>query len=200
MSTGTALLDALCDRRRRWRSPLEPDRRPGRARCAGCSSRSTVRSPRSTGGSPPRWPGIRGYRAIQQISGIGPVFAAVFIAEIGDVARFPTADKLTCWAGLTPRHRESDTTVHRGPSPSRAPSWCAGPRSRPSNAPASRPSPRSAPASASAVAGPGSAPGATSPRSPPPGYCSSWSTTGCATARSARWPPPRPQTPRTSGR
>jgi transposase len=58
--------------------------------------------------------GHPGYRTIQQISGIGPVFAAVFIAEIGDVARFATADKLTCWAGLTPRHRESDTTVHRG--------------------------------------------------------------------------------------
>ena len=42
------------------------------------------------------------------------MFAAVFVAEIGDVARFATADKLTCWAGLTPRHRESDTTVHRG--------------------------------------------------------------------------------------
>ncbi len=42
------------------------------------------------------------------------MFAAVFVAEIGDVARFATADKLTCWAGLTPRHHESDTRVHRG--------------------------------------------------------------------------------------
>jgi transposase len=58
--------------------------------------------------------GHPGYRTVQQISGVGPVFAAVFIAEIGDVDRFATADKLTCWAGLTPRHRESDTTVHRG--------------------------------------------------------------------------------------
>jgi transposase len=58
--------------------------------------------------------GHPGYRTLQQISGVGPVFAAVFIAEIGDVSRFATADKLTCWAGLTPRHRESDTTVHRG--------------------------------------------------------------------------------------
>ena len=58
--------------------------------------------------------GHPGYRTLQQLSGVGPVFAAVFIAEIGDVARFATADKLTCWAGLTPRHRESDTTVHRG--------------------------------------------------------------------------------------
>jgi transposase len=30
------------------------------------------------------------------------------------VHRFPTAAHLVSWAGLTPRHRESDTTVHRG--------------------------------------------------------------------------------------
>ena len=29
----------------------------------------------------------RGYRVIQQISGIGPTFAAIFIAEIGDITR-----------------------------------------------------------------------------------------------------------------
>lgn len=55
-----------------------------------------------------------GYTAIQQIPGIGPVLAAVFVAEIGDVARFAGPAQLTCWAGLTPAHRESDTTVHRG--------------------------------------------------------------------------------------
>ena len=40
--------------------------------------------------------------------------AAVFVAEIGDVTRFPGPQQLCSWAGLTPRHRESDTTVHRG--------------------------------------------------------------------------------------
>jgi transposase len=55
------------------------------------------------------------FRAIQRIGGVGPVFAAVFVAEIGDVTRFPTPGHLAAWAGLTPRHRESDTTVHRGP-------------------------------------------------------------------------------------
>jgi len=55
-----------------------------------------------------------GYRACQRIPGIGATLAAVFVAEIGDVHRFPTAGHLTSWAGLTPRHRESDTTVHRG--------------------------------------------------------------------------------------
>jgi len=30
-----------------------------------------------------------GYSAIQAITGIGPVLAAVFVAEIGEVTRFP---------------------------------------------------------------------------------------------------------------
>jgi transposase len=40
--------------------------------------------------------------------------AAIFVAEIGDVSRFAAPDKLCSWAGLTPRHRESDTKVTRG--------------------------------------------------------------------------------------
>jgi transposase len=55
-----------------------------------------------------------GYLAIQVIPGIGPVLAAVFVAEIGDVGRFPGPAPLASWAGLTPKHHESDTTVHRG--------------------------------------------------------------------------------------
>ena len=55
-----------------------------------------------------------GYRAIQVISGVGPVLAAVFVAEIGDVTRFSNPKQLCCWAGLTPWHRESDVHVHRG--------------------------------------------------------------------------------------
>lgn len=55
-----------------------------------------------------------GYTAVQTIPGIGTVLGAVMVAEIGDIGRFPTAEKLTCWAGMTPHHRESDTTVHRG--------------------------------------------------------------------------------------
>jgi transposase len=56
-----------------------------------------------------------GYTAIRVIPGIGGVLAAVFVAEIGDVSRFPGPTQLASWAGLTPRHRESDTHVHRGP-------------------------------------------------------------------------------------
>jgi transposase len=55
-----------------------------------------------------------GYVAVQQIPGIGPTLAAVFVAEVGDVSRFGTAPQLGCWAGLTPKHHESDTHVHRG--------------------------------------------------------------------------------------
>jgi transposase len=55
-----------------------------------------------------------GYRAIQAIPGVGPILAAVFVAEIGDIDRFARPAQLASWAGLTPKHHESDTTVHRG--------------------------------------------------------------------------------------
>ena len=55
-----------------------------------------------------------GYVAIQAIPGVGPVLAAVFVAEIGDIGRFGKPEQLASWAGLTPKHHESDTTVHRG--------------------------------------------------------------------------------------
>src|SRR5215218_1173411 len=56
-----------------------------------------------------------GYHAIQQLPGVGPILAAIFVAEIGDVHRFASAAHLASWCGVTPRHRESDTTVHRDP-------------------------------------------------------------------------------------
>jgi transposase len=56
-----------------------------------------------------------GYHEIQRLDGVGPVFAAVFTAEIGDVSRFKSAKQLCSWVGVTPRHRESDETVKRGP-------------------------------------------------------------------------------------
>src|SRR4029077_1511119 len=55
-----------------------------------------------------------GYTAVQQLPGIGPILAAVFLAEIGDVTRFAKPGQLASWAGLTPKHHESDTHVHRG--------------------------------------------------------------------------------------
>jgi hypothetical protein len=56
-----------------------------------------------------------GYRAIQQIPGVGRVLAAVFVAEIGDITRFHRPEQLASWAGAdpeTPRVRH-----HRAPRP-----------------------------------------------------------------------------------
>jgi transposase len=131
----------------------------------------------------------RGYRAIQAIDGLGPVLAAVLVAEIGDVGRFPGPAQLTSWVGLTPRHRESDTHVHRGKitkQGSRLARWAAveavqriGPR----------------PGWGRSATGSPSAAAATSAWSPPPASLSAWSPTGCATATSAACPhdPHRPR-------
>ena len=54
------------------------------------------------------------YHALQQLPGIGEVLAAVIVAEIGDISRFHHPGQLCAWAGLTPRHRESDTKIARG--------------------------------------------------------------------------------------
>jgi transposase len=54
------------------------------------------------------------YRAVQRLPGIGPVLGAVIVAEIGDITRFRHPARLCSWAGLTPRHYESDTKVVRG--------------------------------------------------------------------------------------
>ena len=125
-----------------------------------------------------------GYRAIQELPGVGPTFGAVFVAEIGDVHRFADPSHLCSWAG-DPKHRESDTVVHRGhitKQGSKLVRWAAVEaiqRHRPA-----RRSRSTANASRPAAAG-------TSPRSPRPANYSPSSTTGCATERSARWPATR---------
>jgi transposase len=58
--------------------------------------------------------GDPGYAAIRQLPGIGPVLGAVIAAEIGDITRFRAPGQLCSWAGLTPRHHESDVKVIRG--------------------------------------------------------------------------------------
>jgi transposase len=55
-----------------------------------------------------------GFAAVRTLPGVGPVLGAVFVAEIGEVTRFRGPTQLASWAGLTPTHRESDTTVRRG--------------------------------------------------------------------------------------
>jgi transposase len=59
--------------------------------------------------------GHPGFQPMRAVPGVGPVLAAVFVAEIGEVRRFADATHLSSWAGLTPKHRESDTVVRRGP-------------------------------------------------------------------------------------
>ena len=62
----------------------------------------------------PIFAGDLGYHVVQAIPGVGPVLAAVFVAEIGDIERFKSARHLCSWAGLTPSHKESDEKVQRG--------------------------------------------------------------------------------------
>jgi transposase len=106
--------------------------------------------------------GERGYPAIQAIPGVGTILGAVFVAEIGDVHRFPGPAQLASWAGLTPKYHESDTTVHRGRITKQGSALVAGPRWKPSNA--------SAPTTASGSSATKSPPavGATSVPSLPP--------------------------------
>ena len=52
--------------------------------------------------------------ALTKLYGIGPLTAMLLVAEIGDIARFPSARKLCAWAGLTPSVRNSDRTVRHG--------------------------------------------------------------------------------------
>jgi transposase len=82
--------------------------------------------------------GHDGYEAVQAIHGVGRVLGAVFVAEIGDVTRFAGPRQLCSWAGLTPRHRESDVKVRRGHI-TKARRWCAGRRLKPWPANAARP-------------------------------------------------------------
>jgi transposase len=115
------------------------------------------------------------------VKGIGPTLAAVFIAEIGDVPRFPTAGALCCWAGLTPRHYESDKTVHRGHISKEGDAlirWAA------VEAIQRRTEPVVKAVKDGIIARRGKNP-ATSRRSPPPARCSRSSTTCSATAKPA---------------
>jgi transposase len=61
-------------------------------------------------------PDLRARRdLIETIPGIGPATSAMVLAEFGDVARFQNAKCMASFCGLTPRHRQSGTSV-RGKS------------------------------------------------------------------------------------
>jgi Transposase IS116/IS110/IS902 family len=103
------------------------------------------------------------------------------VAEIGDISRFPTPQALCSWAGLTPKHRESDTKVRRGrltKQGSKLVRWAAieavsngrGPKFKQDFQRLAERRPRTWP----------------EPRWP--ANFSSWSITPCVTGRSAAWP------------
>jgi transposase len=74
-----------------------------------------------------------GYRAVQTIDGVGPILAAVFVAEIGDVTRFHRPEQLCSWAGLTPGTANPIPPCTAHGSPNKATRCCGGPPSRPSS-------------------------------------------------------------------
>src|ERR671918_831169 len=86
----------------------------------------------------------RGYHAIQAINGVGRTIAAVAVAEIGDVDRFPGPDALCCWAGLTPSTASPTSKPIGERSASKARGCCAGRWSK--AAPATTAAPSSPPA------------------------------------------------------
>lgn len=51
-------------------------------------------------------------RLLMSLPGLGAVTCATFLAEVGDVSRFPNASKLASYAGLAPKVRQSGKTIH----------------------------------------------------------------------------------------
>jgi transposase len=53
-------------------------------------------------------------KLLTSVPGIGPLTALTILAEIGDIRRFSSADKLVSFAGLAPRVRSSGGKTHTG--------------------------------------------------------------------------------------
>ena len=51
---------------------------------------------------------------LESIPGIGPRCSRVLLAELGDIQRFPTADHLASYLGLTPAEYSSGDSIRRG--------------------------------------------------------------------------------------
>ena len=79
---------------------------------AGASARRLAKELRAVARLSPYAPLVK---ALAQRSGVGPFTAVRFVLEIGAIQRFPTADSLPNYLGLTPREYSSGTLVHRGP-------------------------------------------------------------------------------------
>ena len=53
-------------------------------------------------------------RRLLPIPGVGLVTAATVVAEVWDIGRFPSPERLCSWAGLTPGEHSSDAHTRRG--------------------------------------------------------------------------------------
>jgi transposase len=53
-------------------------------------------------------------RRLMAIPGIGFLTAVTIVAEVGEIGRFPSADRLASWAGLTPTEHSSADHTRRG--------------------------------------------------------------------------------------
>jgi transposase len=62
-------------------------------------------------------------KVLTTLPGVGEFTALVMLAEIGDIARFPSARKLPAWAGLTPAVRGSDLKVRHGHISKQGSAW-----------------------------------------------------------------------------
>jgi transposase len=58
--------------------------------------------------------GDRRVQRLLPIPGVGLVTAATVVAEVWDIQRFPSPERLCSWAGLTPGERTSDAQTRRG--------------------------------------------------------------------------------------
>jgi transposase len=56
-------------------------------------------------------------RLLQTIPGIGVLLSQLVVAEIGDIRRFASAEKLCSYAGLVPSVHQSGQRLYRGPCP-----------------------------------------------------------------------------------
>jgi transposase len=65
-------------------------------------------------------------QALMALPGVGRLTAMTLVAEIGDIARFPTARKLCAWAGLTPQVRNSDRKIRHGHITKQGSPWVRG--------------------------------------------------------------------------
>lgn len=62
-------------------------------------------------------------KLLTRIPGVGALSGWVFLAEVGEIARFPDARHLVSFAGLAPRVRASGGRVHLGPVTKQGSRW-----------------------------------------------------------------------------